>query len=141
MYIIIISIIIKIVKDDLDNENDVYNADEYKDIENFESVINKLKAKSNTLSRSNKKNETNNIANVKNRKRRRNNGNNITFDDLVNETEDMDVDKYTISNIKANFWNYANSFSKDKFINVTGTTNEALDKFYLFKDKFFEIFD
>ena len=52
----------------------------------------------------------------------------------------MDVEKYSISNIKKNFFDYVNSFKKDKFKNTSGTTTEALEKFDYFKEKFYEIF-
>ena len=64
----------------------------------------------------------------------------VTFDDLLKKSEDFDVEKYSISNIKNNFFTYVNSFSKDKFTNITGSPTETLDKFSYFKDKFFEIF-
>ena len=64
----------------------------------------------------------------------------VTFDDLLKKTEDFDVEKYTVSNIKNSFFTYVNSFSKDKFTNITGSPTETLDKFSYFKDKFFEIF-
>ncbi len=64
----------------------------------------------------------------------------VTFDDLLTKTEDFDVEKYTVSNIKNSFFTYVNSFSKDKFTNITGSPTETLDKFSYFKDKFFEIF-
>jgi len=60
---------------------------------------------------------------------------------LKAETENLNIDNYTVDSIKKNFWDYAHSFNSDKFTNVTGTTNEALEKLTLFKNKFFEIFD
>ncbi len=63
-----------------------------------------------------------------------------SFEDLIKETEDMDVDKFSVSNIKKNIFGYIDSFRKEKFKNTTGTTTEALEKFGYFKEKFFEIF-
>ena len=64
----------------------------------------------------------------------------LTFEDVMKEAEEIDHEKYTINNLKSNFFDYVDSFKKEDFKNVTGTTNEALDKFKIFKDKFFEIF-
>jgi hypothetical protein len=99
-------------------------------IENFENILRKLKANSKEIKRTSRFKNTNN---VKLKKK-------VTFDDLLKETEDMDVEKYSISNIKKNFFDYVNSFKKDKFKNTSGTTTEALEKFDYFKEKFYEIF-
>ena len=64
----------------------------------------------------------------------------VTFEDILKESEELDPSKYTVSNIKKSFFTYINSFSKDKFKNVSGTTHESLEKFSYFKDKFFDIF-
>jgi hypothetical protein len=64
----------------------------------------------------------------------------VSFDDLVSEAEDMDPSRYTVDSIKNNFFNYLESFQKAKFQNVSGTTDEALEKFGFFKEKFFDIF-
>ncbi len=93
-------------------------------IEPFESKSILSKLKNNT-------NDTNNKSKIKKK---------VTFDDLLKKSEDFDVEKYSISNIKNNFFTYVNSFSKDKFTNITGSPTETLDKFSYFKDKFFEIF-
>jgi hypothetical protein len=98
--------------------------------EAFESSINKLMR--------NKKNKTNtqskNIYTEKTKKSK------LTFDDLIKESESMNVEKYTITNIKKNFFDYINSFKKVKFTNVTGTADETYEQLGMFKDKFFEIF-
>jgi uncharacterized membrane protein YraQ (UPF0718 family) len=98
--------------------------------EAFESSINKLMR--------NKKNKTNtqskNIYTEKTKKSK------LTFDDLIKESETMNVEKYTITNIKKNFFDYINSFKKVKFTNVTGTADETYEQLGMFKDKFFEIF-
>ncbi len=93
-------------------------------IEPFESKSILSKLKNNT-------NDTNNKSKIKKK---------VTFDDLLKKSEDFDVEKYSISNIKNNFFTYVNSFSKDKFTNITGSPTETLEKFSYFKDKFFEIF-
>ena len=106
------------------------SSEEFESIENFENILNKLKSnKRNNNSSRFKKN--NNNAKLKKK---------VTFEDLLKESEEMDVEKYTISNMKKNIFDYVNSFKKDKFANSTGTTTEALDKFSFFKEKFFEIF-
>jgi hypothetical protein len=107
--------------------------------EGFQSIINKFK---NTNS-NNKKNKhmsksNNNSSNFKNSTK--NKKNNLSFDDIVAEAEAMDPGKYTVDSIKNNFFTYLESFQKAKFKNVSGTTDEALDKFGFFKEKFFEIF-
>lgn len=64
----------------------------------------------------------------------------VSFDDIVAEAEEMDPSRYTVDSIKNNFFNYLESFNKAKFKNVSGSTDEALEKFGFFKDKFFDIF-
>lgn len=116
--------------------------DRYNSIENFESVLNKLKS-------TNKGKHSDKFENIPKSDKKKNNQNNkktrlkkkLTFDDLVKETEDIDPSKYSVSNIKNSFFTYVNSFKKDKFKNITGTTTEALEKFDYFKEKFFEIFN
>ena len=100
------------------------------DVEGFQSIINKFKNSQQSKGQSKKKNK--NSINAKKSK--------LTFDDIVKEAEDMDPGRYTVDTLKKDFFNYIESFRKAKFENVTGTTNEALDKFSFFKDKFFEIF-
>ena len=107
-----------------------YKNNSSENIENFENILRKLKANSKEIKRTSRFKNTNN---VKLKKK-------VTFDDLLKETEDMDVEKYSISNIKKNFFDYVNSFKKDKFKNTSGTTTEALEKFDYFKEKFYEIF-
>ena len=98
--------------------------------EGFQSIINKFK---NTRDK-NTRDKSKNIG-KKNGK-----GSKVSFDDLVTEAEEMDPNKYTVDSIKNNFFTYLESFQKAKFKNVSGTTDEALEKFGFFKDKFFEIF-
>jgi hypothetical protein len=114
-------IIYKLVKSNTSTNN----------VEGFQSIINKFKNSQKNNSQQNKKNNKNAIKIKKSK---------LTFDDIVKEAEEMDPGHYTVDNIKKDFFNYIESFRKAKFENVTGTTNEALDKFSLFKDKFFEIF-
>lgn len=96
--------------------------------EGFQSIINKFKNARN-----------NNMITTKKIKKNKN-GSKLSFDDLITEAEDIDPSKYTVDNIKNDFFTYLESFQKAKFKNVSGTTNEALEKFGFFKDKFFEIF-
>jgi Fe-S oxidoreductase len=104
--------------------------EEFENIENFESILNKLKSNNKKKYDSGSFQRTNN---VKLKKK-------ASFEDLIKETEDMDVDKFSVSNIKKNIFGYIDSFRKEKFKNTTGTTTEALEKFGYFKEKFFEIF-
>ncbi len=104
--------------------------EEFENIENFESILNKLKSNNKKNYDSGSFQRTNN---VKLKKK-------ASFEDLIKETEDMDVDKFSVSNIKKNIFGYIDSFRKEKFKNTTGTTTEALEKFGYFKEKFFEIF-
>ena len=97
-------------------------------IEQFESILNNLKNPS--LKSVLLKNNSNKVKNKKT----------VTFDDLIKDAEDIDPSKYSVSNIKNSFFTYINSFGKDKFKNVSGTTTESLEKFGYFKDKFFDIF-
>lgn len=103
-------------------------------IENFESILNKLnKSKNKYNNKQKKRSQKSNFSNTKNTK--------TTLDDLVAEAEEIEPEKYSIGNIKQEIIDYANSFRKEKFNNTTGTTQEALEKFKLFKEKFFEIFN
>lgn len=122
----------------IDNISDDISDD---DIENFESVINKFKLENNASNASKNNKIKRNRKNSNNRKNKGKNNDKITFDDLVKEGENLNVNNYTVDSIKEDFWKYANSFKSDKFTNVTGTTNESLEKLSLFKDKFFEIFE
>jgi len=98
--------------------------------EGFQSIINKFK-------NSNARNKNSNSNNTSKRKK---NSSKVSFDDLITEAEDMNPNRYTVDNIKNDFFTYLESFQKAKFKNVSGTTDEALEKFGFFKDKFFEIF-
>ena len=115
--------------------------------EGFDSIIKKFK-KNNSSSKSSfkdikKNNNKNNKNNNKNNKARNSSGKSkgkLTFDDIVKEAEDRDPERYTVDSLKNGFFDYIESFQKEKFKNVTGTTDEALEKFGFFKEKFFEIF-
>ena len=97
--------------------------------EGFQSIINKFK---NTRDK-----QTNKIIGKGKPKKK---GSKVSFDDLVTEAEEMNPSRYTVDSIKNNFFTYLESFQKAKFQNVSGTTDEALEKFGFFKDKFFDIF-
>lgn len=132
----------------------LYTSYKYHNIESFESSISKFKSKQKKESMSDRSNSSNSGKSSNSRKslkdrlkqsrgnnKRKNNSRDITFDDVIKESESIDVNKYTLSSLKTNFWDYVGSFKADKFTNITGTNNEALDKLYLFRDKFFEIFE
>lgn len=99
------------------------------DVEGFQSIINKFKKQQGKKDKHNQ--------NMKKTVKKKSK---LTFDDIVKEAEEMDPGRYTVDSMKKDFFTYIESFRKAKFENVTGTTNEALDKFSFFKDKFFEIF-
>jgi hypothetical protein len=128
LVIIIIIFAIKLYK--TTRENNVKNTNQ---IENFESVLNKLKSKS-------KENFNDTSIFKKQGNKTKLKKSKVTFEDLIKDAEDIDPEKYTVSNIKNSFFKYVNSFNKEKFKNVSGTTTESLDKFSYFKNKFFEIF-
>ena len=125
----------------------VFNSEnDHNVIENFKSSnINKFKqqqSKKNTFNfKHNNKNSNKNNKNSNKNSNKNNKNSKITFDDIISESEKMNIEKYTISSLKESFWTYANSFNADKFKNTTGTNSEALEKLYMFKDKFFEIFN
>jgi hypothetical protein len=125
LVIIFFAILIKLIHINYSNDN----------IENFESVLNKLKTSKNKILGE----RFENVSNSKNKNKAKLKTK-LTFDDLVKETETIDPSKYTISSLKKSFFTYVNSFKKEKFKNTTGTTTEALEKFDYFKEKFFEIF-
>jgi hypothetical protein len=112
----------------------MYRKDDKHDInynmeEGFQSIINKFKNTSSKI-KLNKPSKPSKIGKTSK----------LSFDDIIAEAEDMDPSKYTVDNIKNDFFRYLESFNKAKFKNVSGTTDEALEKFGFFKDKFFEIF-
>lgn len=112
----------------------LYKKDNNKDnmVEGFQSIINKFK---NNIGKN-----TIGIGTRTQKSKKTGNGSKVSFDDLVAEAEEMDPSRYTVDSIKNNFFTYLESFQKAKFKNVSGTTDEALEKFGFFKDKFFEIF-
>ena len=64
-----------------------------------------------------------------------------TFDDIIKASENMDPDKISINNIFSNISEYKQSFDKAKFKNNSKTTAEAFEKFGLYKEQFFNIFN
>jgi hypothetical protein len=126
--IVIIVFIIKLYN--TARKNNIDGFDGFDNFENFESILNKLKSNNKRNNNSDSFKKTNNVK--LNKK--------VTFEDLLKESEEMDVEKYTIFNMKKNFFDYVDSFKKEKFKNTSGTTTEALEKFAFFKEKFFQIF-
>ena len=132
-------------------KNDSQNQGQYNDIETFESVLNKLKTKKGkgkNNNNSNKSDNSNNSDAEKNKifndyfksKSSKFSNTGTTFDDLLKQTEKMDPDKYTLANMRKTILDYNNSFKKEKFKNNSKNTSESLEKFSLYKEKFFEIF-
>jgi hypothetical protein len=64
----------------------------------------------------------------------------ITFEELLKASEEIDPKKISISNMKKEISDYNDSFKKEKFKNNSQSTAEAFEKFGLYKEKFFEIF-
>ena len=77
----------------------------------------------------------------RNNKKKTSNG--VSLDDIINRSEkiEREITKISASNLKKEAFDYYNSFKKEKFKANVNSTAEALDKFKLFKEKFFEIFD
>lgn len=129
-----IFIIYKLFKiNKINNKNDNMDMDMNME-EGFQSIINKFKNIRNQ--NTNTRKSTDKIKKITKNKK----GSKVSFDDLITETEDMDPSRYTVDNIKNNFFTYLESFQKAKFKNVSGTTDEALEQIGFFKNKFFEIF-
>jgi hypothetical protein len=66
--------------------------------------------------------------------------NKYTIDDVITRSERLKTDKMSMDYIKKEIVDYYNSFKKEKFANTSSDTREALNKFPLYKEKFFEIF-
>ena len=118
------------------------------DIEAFENKLEKLKNSNKNKNKSGKRN--NKLNKKKNSNSNKDGGGDssdgegrkkATFNDLMKETESMNIEKYSYDNIKQDVLDYYKSFNKEKFKNDSKDTAEALDKFSLYKKKFFEIFD
>ena len=105
-----------------------YNKNNYDNyIENF-SVLKKLKKKKSKLNFENILEST------------KNNEKDITFDELIKHSEDFKKRKDSTPNFADSIIKYKNSFNNKKFKNNSQDTAESFEKFYLYKDKFFEIF-
>lgn len=137
--LISIFIIYKLVTINAKNQNadsDAESDTESDTEEGFQSIINKFKNSTSKSLKTNKKSKSKSKSKFKSVGGK----SKLTFDDIVNEAEDMDPGRYTVDSLKDNFYDYIGSFQKEKYKNVTGTTDEALEKLDFFKDKFFEIF-
>lgn len=66
--------------------------------------------------------------------------NEYTIDDVIERSERLKTNKMSMDYIKNELMKYYNSFKKEKFANNSPSTREALNKFPLYKEKFFEIF-
>jgi len=128
--IVIIIFLIKLYKIIKGTYPGKYSGNDNEYTEHFESILNKLKSNSNNNDTSSFKKKGKTIQLKKK----------VSFEDLIKETEDIDVNKHKLYNLKNSFFKYIESFNKDKFKNVSGTTSESLEKFTYFKEKFFEIF-
>ena len=119
-------------------------------VENFDSVLHKLK-KNKTKHNTSNSNSSNNISEsmadidkktlINNSLRGlKSNKTKTTFEDLLKATENMDPDKYTLANMQNNVFAYSKSFNKEKFKNNSKNTAESLEKFAFYKERFFDIF-
>ena len=148
-----------------------YNLYKKNNVENFESVLSKMKnknsnsknskakyskekyssdtdddtnddvndnANNNTNDENISKNITKNLQKSLNSLKSKKTG--TTFEDLLNETEQMNPEKYTLANIHKSLSDYSKSFKKEKFNNNSKNTAESFEKFAFYKEKFFEIF-
>lgn len=107
--------------------------------ENFESKLSKLKNNKNNKLTKNNANNSDKKTTKKNNKQ--SNKTTYTFDDVLTMSEELQPEKYSIGNIKEEVMKYANSFKKEKFKNNSKDTAESFEKFKLYKEKFFEIFN
>ena len=146
-----------------------YNLYKKNNVENFVSSLTKMKSKKNMNSNKNKTNNNNNNNNnnadadadasadadaddddnttkklKQNLKKSLNSlkskKTGTTFEDLLNATEKMDPDKYSLANMQKSLSDYSKSFKKEKFNNNSKNTAESFEKFAFYKEKFFEIF-
>lgn len=126
-FIILIIIIYKIYINHIEDENDNDNDNNY--IEHFKSSLSRIKNKKS-------KNFFKNISNIVSNK----NEKKSTFEDVMKTSENFKKEKDRIDNLSESVYKYKNSFNNKKFKNNSKDTAEALAKFPLFKQKFFEIF-
>ena len=111
------------------NKNNEY----FDNIENFKSKLEGFKKKNN-------KNKNNNNDSKKLIKKMKSKTSGTTFDELFKATEDMDSDKFSISNMQKELSKYYDSFKKEKFKNNSKSTAESFEKFAFYKEQFFNIF-
>jgi hypothetical protein len=121
--LVIISIILLIIIYKLYYQNN----DKYKNMEHF-GILKGLKSKKKS------KNKFQNIPKTNNGK------DDITFDELVKSSESFSKEKDKLYSITDSISKYKKSFKNSKFKNNSANTAEALEKFSLYKAKFFEIF-
>ena len=136
-----------------------YNLYKKNNVENFEGVLSKMKSKNSNSKNSKEKhssdtndddaNDDTNDENItknitknlkKSLKSLKSKTTGTTFEDLLNETEQMNPEKYSLSNIHKSLSDYSKSFKKEKFNNNSKNTAESFEKFAFYKEKFFEIF-
>jgi hypothetical protein len=122
-------------KNQNDIDDDEYDEDEYddednKNTDNFVDVDD-----------SNNSNNNNNLTRrVFNNLSTYKSNNEYTIDDVIDRSERLKTNKMSMDYIKNELMKYYNSFKKEKFANNSPNTREALNKFPLYKEKFFEIF-
>ena len=104
-------------------------------IESFESILNKLSTKNNKKKNNTSKSKSK-FTNINNDSKHQ-----YTLDDVFKASENLDPDKYSLDNMSKDLTDYKKSFKTNKFKNDSKTTAESFAKFALYKEKFFEIFD
>ncbi len=131
-FIIIIIITYKLYYNDIHN----YGLSNNNNIENFESILYKLK----TNNKKNNKNNNNNKNNKNNKNKNNKNNKSITFDELITKSEKFSKEKDNLESITDALTKYKKIFKSNKFKNNSQTTAESFEKFGFYKEKLFDLF-
>jgi hypothetical protein len=132
--IIIIIITYKLYSNDTHNHNHNHN----NTIENFESILSKLKT--NKKNSNNTKNKSNNKSNNKTKNNNNKNKKEITFDEIITNSEKFSKEKDNLESITDALAKYKKIFKSNKFKNNSQSTAESFEKFGFYKDKLFDLF-
>ena len=116
--------------DDSNNDSNHDNTINNNYIENFESVLSKLK----------KKNNNNNDTKKKNKNKNNNTKKSVTFDEMVSKSEKFAKEKDDLESITDALSKYKKVFNAKKFKNDSKSTAESFEKFHFYKEKLFELF-
>ena len=129
--IIIIIITYKLYSNDMTNTNS-------NSIENFESILTKLKTNNKKNNNNNNTNNNNNNNKTKNNKTNKNKS--ITFDEIISKSEKFSKEKDNLESITDALAKYKKIFKSNKFKNNSQSTAESFEKFGFYKDKLFDLF-